>query len=139
MKHQNTIDFNSLHNELKFSTSRSGGSGGQHVNKVETKVTLTWKIQKSKVLSDKEKILILIRLKNKINKKGQLVLSHQTDRSQVKNKIKLLAKFNELILKALKTKKKRKRTRRPAGVKAKITANKKRRSDLKQSRKKIRF
>ena len=72
-----------MHEELTFTTSRSGGSGGQHVNKVETKVTLRFNIEKSKVLTEEQKQLIGEKLKNQINKNQELVLHQESDRSQL--------------------------------------------------------
>jgi len=93
--------------EFIFSTSRSGGAGGQHVNKVETKVELRFNITDSKILSDEEKQTILTKLKNQINSKNELVLTSQTERSQMRNKQQVINKFYTLIKWALRKDKKR--------------------------------
>jgi ribosome-associated protein len=98
-------------NEFVFQASRSGGPGGQNVNKVSTKVELRFQIANSVLLSDDEKSVIAEKLINKINKQGELVLVAQTDRSQLKNKEKLIEKFYLLISKALVPRKRRVKTK----------------------------
>ena len=96
--------------EFVFQASRSGGPGGQNVNKVSSKVELRFNIEASALLTDDEKSVILAKLANKINKLGELVIVSQTDRSQLKNKEKATEKFYLLIEKALTPRKKRLKT-----------------------------
>jgi ribosome-associated protein len=101
----NGLDFS---NELYFSASRSSGPGGQNVNKVNTRVELRFNIPFSSLLSDEEKSLLLEKLANRINSDGELILVSQTERSQMKNKKKVIEKFYSLLIRALTPRKKRK-------------------------------
>jgi len=101
-------DFSS---EFTFATSRSSGPGGQNVNKVNSKVELRFAVDQSTLLSDREKQIILSKLKNRINNDGELIITVQTDRSQLKNKEEAIEKFHELLNKALTPRKPRRATR----------------------------
>lgn len=97
-------------NEFVFCTSRSGGPGGQNVNKVNTKVELRFRIADSKGLSEEEKSLLLKKLGKRINALGELVLASQSERTQLRNKQKVIEKFFHIISKALYEKPQRKAT-----------------------------
>ncbi len=96
--------------EFIFQASRSSGPGGQNVNKISSKVELRFDVRNSQLLSEDEKSMITEKLSNKINKQDELVLVAQTSRSQLKNKEKVIGKFNLLIGKALTPRKKRLQT-----------------------------
>jgi len=129
----NTLDLSS---EIEYQFSRSGGKGGQNVNKVETKVQLRFHVPNSSVLSKEEKELIIKNAAHRITKDGEIVLRNQSTRSQLKNKTLVTAQFYHLIEKALKPQKKRKPTKMPKAVKRKRLENKKRLSIKKQHRRK---
>lgn len=97
--------------EFVFQASRSGGPGGQNVNKVSSKVELRFHIANSALLNDEEKTIIAEKLINKINNLGELILVSQTERSQLQNKEKVIVKFYFLINKALTPRKKRLNTK----------------------------
>jgi ribosome-associated protein len=124
-----------LDDELVLITSRSSGPGGQNVNKVNTKVELHFNIQRSVRLSDHEKQLISVALKNKINRNGELILMSQSERSQLENKKRVIKKFYDLLSKALTVKKIRYQTRPTSGSKEKRIEEKKKRSEIKRLRK----
>lgn len=120
--------------ELIFKTSRSGGKGGQHVNKVETRVELLFHIDSSQLLSEEEKLLMKIRLKTKINAEGYLRISHSTERSQSKNKKLVIEKFYKILEKALTIRKARKKSTVSKQAKEKRLQQKKQISEKKQRR-----
>lgn len=87
--------------ELDFSFSRSGGPGGQNVNKLETKATVRWNFQQSPSLDDKQKQLVAEKLKNRINEKGEVIVYAQTERSQLQNKQRTMEILNNLVNSAI--------------------------------------
>lgn len=121
--------------ELSFKTSRSSGSGGQNVNKVETSVTAMWNISESAFFTDEEKTLIYNKLKNKINADGILQTTSSEARTQLRNKKIAVEKILEIVNIALIVPKKRIKTKPSKAQIAKRLDNKKRLSEKKESRK----
>ena len=107
----NSTELPNLLPEFRFQTSRSGGAGGQHVNKVETKVEVRFDIPNSKLLSEENKAKLLERLKPKLTFEGIISVTSQASRSQLKNKELAVKKLIKLLRKALKEPKNRKSTR----------------------------
>ncbi|MDA3867731.1 MAG: alternative ribosome rescue aminoacyl-tRNA hydrolase ArfB [Salinivirgaceae bacterium] len=125
-----------LSSEFEFQTSRSSGPGGQHVNKTETRVTLRFSIPESTMLSDEQKALLLEKLSTHLTTEGVLLISCQETRSQTRNKEISVERFNELIKKAFKKKRKRIPTKPTKASKRKRLEGKKEQGVKKQLRRK---
>jgi ribosome-associated protein len=123
-----------LDNELIYSASRSSGAGGQNVNKVNTRVELRIHIATSALLTDDEKAILAQKLANRINNEGFMILSSQTERSQLANKEKVTERFYLLVEKALIPQKARKATKPTKASKEKRLDSKRKVSEKKSSR-----
>jgi len=105
------LDTNKILQELQFKAIRSGGAGGQHVNKVSSKVVLTFDLNSSEALSDIEKERIILKLNNRLTKENFLLLQSDESRSQHKNKEIVIDRFLNILTSALKVPKNRKKTK----------------------------
>jgi len=130
------MDKDKIISELSFKAVRSSGAGGQNVNKVSSKVVLTFDLNNSQSLSEEEKERSQKKLKSKLTLDGILILNCDVDRSQLKNKEIVIKRFLELIEKSLVIPKERKATKIPKSVIEKRLKDKSTTSEIKQNRKK---
>ncbi len=125
--------------ELQFKAVRSSGAGGQNVNKVSSKVVLTFDLKNSNALTEEEKTLLTNKLTPRLTSEQILILNCDEDRSQLKNKTIVTKRFLELINKSLRVPKKRKATKIPRSVIEKRIKAKRNLSEIKQNRRKPHF
>ena len=125
--------------ELNFKAIRSGGAGGQHVNKVASKMVLIFDVATSQGLNENEKLWLQNKLKTKISQENLLILTCDEDRSQFKNKKIIIKRFFEMLEKALVLPKVRKATKISKGANEKRIKKKKKAGEIKAGRKKLDF
>ncbi len=131
--------FPDQHDILKvviFKTSRSGGKGGQNVNKVSTKVEIVFNINEASFFTEEEKLLLQTSLANRLDSEGLLHVVAQEDRSQLMNKQRAVVKLLGILKKGLAVKKERKATKVPKGVVENRLTNKNLLSVKKEGRRK---
>ncbi|NNT71309.1 aminoacyl-tRNA hydrolase [Flavobacterium sp. IMCC34852] len=125
--------------ELQFKAVRSSGAGGQNVNKVASKVMLSFDVKNSQGLTEDEKTLLITKLATKLTSEQILILNCDEDRSQLKNKTIVTKRFLTLIESSLIVPKKRKATKIPRAVIEKRIKAKRNLSEIKQNRRKPNF
>jgi ribosome-associated protein len=133
------MDLDKIKSELSYKAVRSSGAGGQNVNKVSSKVILTFDILRSNGLSNCEKELLKSKLKPRLTSDCVLMLNGEEDRSQIKNKALVTKRFFEILKIALTIPKQRKVTKIPRSVIEKRIKSKRNNSMIKQNRKRPEF
>ncbi|RBN51088.1 alternative ribosome rescue aminoacyl-tRNA hydrolase ArfB [Flavobacterium psychrolimnae] len=133
------MEIEKIISELSFKAVRSSGSGGQNVNKVSSKVVLSFDLKNSQALTEEEKLLVETKLSSRLTTDAILILNCDEDRSQFRNKEIVIKRFLELIKNALFVPKERKPTRIPKSVIRKRIKDKKTVSEIKKTRRKPDF
>ncbi len=122
--------------ELEISASRSGGAGGQHVNKTSTRITIRWNVKQTAALTEEQKARVLLHLAARLTSDGDLIIHNSQSRSQQQNKEQALANLAQIIRKALYVPKKRMQTRIPKEAKKARIESKRRHGEIKKMRSK---
>jgi ribosome-associated protein len=130
------MEIQTILSEVKYKAVRSSGAGGQNVNKVSSKVVLTFDLSNSQALSEEEKLLLETNLHNRLTADLVLILNCDEDRSQLKNKEIVTKRFLDIIKKGLHVPKERKPTKIPKSVIRKRIKDKKNVSEVKKNRRK---
>jgi ribosome-associated protein len=133
------MEIQTILSEVKYKAVRSSGAGGQNVNKVSSKVVLTFDLQNSQGFSLDEKLLLETNLQNRLTTDLVLILNCDEDRSQLKNKEIVTKRFLEIIKKGLHVPKERKPTKIPKSVIRKRIKDKKNVSEIKKFRRRPDF
>jgi ribosome-associated protein len=133
------MEIKTIFSEVKYKAVRSGGAGGQNVNKVSSKVVLTFDLRNSSAFSEEEKLVLETNLQHRLTSDLILILNCDEDRSQLKNKEIVTKRFLDILKKGLYVPKERKPTKIPKSVIRKRIKDKKNISEIKQSRRKPNF
>ena len=133
------MDIENIKQELKFKAVRSSGPGGMHVNKVATKVELSFDVHNSKGLSPAQRYRVSQKLASRLTKEGILLLQCDESRSQHKNRALVVKRFLQVMTEALKVEKRRKKTKPKRSAIEKRLRNKKRAGEKKANRGKPNF
>jgi ribosome-associated protein len=128
-----------ISSEIQFRFSRSGGKGGQNVNKVESAATGIWMPAASQVFTEEQKQLLLAKLSHRLTLEGELQIKSQTHRTQLANRDEVIRKFREVVTKAMQVKKLRIASKPSKASKEKRIEGKKQRSEVKQGRQKVKW
>ncbi|MFT6054109.1 MAG: ribosome-associated protein [Roseivirga sp.] len=135
MKDPKTIASRDFLPEIQFQTSRSSGPGGQNVNKLETRVTLRFNLNNSNVFTEEEKETLRKKWEKQLTNEGELLISSEEHRNQLRNKDNTISKFRKAVEQAFTKPKFRKKTKPSKGAIEKRLSSKKNHSDKKAMRK----